>query len=115
MAVRLSALRAGRTLPPRRDPVDLRDILRLEELPTLKKIPLPHRIRTRDLPAYNTALHPPTLQRAHLIPSSGAILRHTVFGIALRPDTRMETSPIQWSGENRSRCNVVSDDARTVQ
>jgi hypothetical protein len=73
MAVRLSALRAGRPLPPGRflvlisvrGWVDTRDIVRLEGLSQLKKI---HLIgtRTRDLPACCIVPQPTTLPRAPL-------------------------------------------------
>jgi hypothetical protein len=67
MAVRLSALRAGRALPPRlisvRGWVDPRTIVRLEGLGQFKKI---HLIgtRTRDLPACSIVPQPTTVPRA---------------------------------------------------
>jgi hypothetical protein len=73
MAVRLSALRAGRPLPPGRfmvlicvrGSVDPRAIVRLEELGKLKKF---HLIgtRTRDLPVCSIVPQPTTLPRTPL-------------------------------------------------
>jgi hypothetical protein len=73
MAVRLSALRAGRALPPRNLPgthfcwrlsrVDPSAIVRLEGLGQLKKIHLIE-TRTRDLPACTVVPQPTTLPRA---------------------------------------------------
>jgi hypothetical protein len=75
MAVRLSALSVGRSLPPGRflvlfsvrGSVDPRDIVRLEGLGQLKKSNYLVGNRTRNLPACSRVPQPTTLPRAVLV------------------------------------------------
>jgi hypothetical protein len=84
MAVRLSALRAARPLPPRKIPlllisvrgrVDARAIVRLEGLGKLKKSNNVLGNRTCDLPACSIVPQPTTLPRALSPHSTFMILR----------------------------------------
>jgi hypothetical protein len=87
MAVRMSALRAGRPLPagrflifiPVRSWVDPRAIVRLERLRQLKKKIQLIETRTRDLPACNIVPEPPTLPRAPLCRVDGLIRLNFVY------------------------------------
>jgi hypothetical protein len=108
MAVRLSALRAGRPLPPGRflmllsitDWVDPRTIVQLEGLGKLEKKNRPIGTRTRDLVACRIVPQPTTLlcapARSAEIHAKSFALWRTIFMISLRD---------QWTVANPVLCS----------